>query len=372
VSPHRPATVLITIPNFLTAGSGPVVVDLAERLDRARFTPVVGVRARAHNARERRLEDAGVEIIEVDLRVAARPVPTLPLRARRAGSTLRRRGIDLVHSFDYSDDYTEALVARAAGAAYVSTKKNASWGSRAWFLRSALSHRIVAFDEDMLGRFFSHPLLRGRVRLIPPGVDVDHFADLPDRAASRRVLGVPDDAVVVGCVANILRLKNQVLLVRALPSDARVHLILAGPVRDEGYRAEIESTAAERGVADRVHLVGPMDDVRPVLAVSDVFGFVSRSEGSPVSVVEAMSAGLPTLGSTIPGMVTLLEGADAAILVDPDDVAGATAALAALCRDADRRREMGSRAAAVARTRRSVDLAVARTEALYLELLRTR
>lgn len=366
-----PWTVLFTIPNFVTAGSGRALVNVAERLDRNLFTPIVGVKYTADAPLELRLRDLGIDVIEIDLAVPARPYATLPIRAWHAGRELRRRNVALVHTFDYGDSYSEALSVRSAGARYVSTKKNMGWGSRAWFLRSLFSDRIAVQNEEMFRRFFTHPLLRNRTRYVPRGVVVDHFAVGSDRAEARRRFGIPDDALVVGSVASIQDRKNQLLLVRALPTRPDVHLLLAGPLFDEDYFERMVTEATERGIIDRVHVVGELDDVRPALAASDVFALVSRAEGSPVALIEAMSAGLPVLATTIPGVSELLTGSDAAVLVDPDDVPGAVAALDELSTDAEQRRRMGAAAQNLVRVRRSIDLEVARTESLYLELMWT-
>lgn len=364
-----PWNVLLTIPNFVTAGSGRALVNIAERLDRNQFTPVVGVRHTADAPLERRLAASGIEVIEVDLAIHPKPYPTLPYRAWRAGRVLKRRNIAVVHSFDYGDSYTEALAVRSAGARYVSTKKNMGWGSRAWFLRSLFSDRIAVQNEEMFRRFFTHPLLRSKTRYVPRGVVVDDFRSGADRSEARARFGVPDDAVVVGCVASVQDRKNQLLLVAALPDRPDVHLLLAGPVIDADYRDRVVSAATERGVADRVHLVGELDDVRPALSASDVFALASRAEGSPVALIEAMSAGLPVLATTIPGVSELLEGSEAAVLVHPDDPNGAAIALEYLCGDENRRAEMGLAAEALVRSSRSIDLEVARTKSLYLELM---
>lgn len=364
-----PWNVLLTIPNFVTAGSGRALVNLAERLDRNHFTPIVGVKYTADAPLERRLSDAGIEVIEIDLAIAPKPYPTLPLRARLAGRQLRRRNISLVHTFDYGDSYTEALAVRSAGARYVSTKKNMGWGSRSWFLRSLFSDRIAVQNEEMFRRFFQHPLLRSKTRYVPRGVAVEHFQSGPTRSEARARFGLPDDAIVVACVASLLENKNQLMLVRSMPVRPDVHLLLAGPNRDTGYTDRMIAKATECGIADRVHLVGELDDVRPALAASDVFALASRAEGSPVALIEAMSAGLPVIATTIPGVRELLSGSDAAILVDPDDVAGVTDALARLTADNDLRTSMGAAAEALVRSRRSIDLEVARTESLYVELM---
>lgn len=364
-----PWNVLLTIPNFVTAGSGRALVNLAERLDRNLFTPIVGVKYTADSPLEQRLADLGIEVIEIDLAVPPRPYTTLPLRARNASRELRRRNVALVHTFDYGDSYTEAVTTRLGGAFYVSTKKNMGWGSRAWFLRSFFSNRIAVQNLEMLRRFFSSRLLRSKTRYIPRGVVVEHFQNGPTRSEGRAQFRLPEDAIVVTSVASIHGPKNQRLLVNALPNRPEVHLLLAGPVVNETYAAAVRSDAEMRGLSDRVHLVGELGDVRPALAASDVFALASRAEGSPVALIEAMSAGLPVLATTIPGVTELLTGSPAAVLIDPDDLIGARAALSSLCVGPHIRSSMAQAAESLVRSRRSIDLEVARTESLYLELL---
>ncbi len=370
VTAGPPWRVLFTIPNFVTAGSGETLANLAEGLDPATFTAMVAAARTAGAPLEERLLAAGIDVLELDLRVAPKPYVTLGLRAWRMSRKLRALDVSVVHSFDYSDLYTEAIVARMAGAKYVSVKKNMGWGSRAWFLRSLFSDRIAVQNVAMLRRFFSNRLLRSRVRFIPPGVVVDNFSPRGDRDAFRAELGLPANAIVVTSVANIGRNKNQELLIRALPADERVHLLLVGPNHEPDYWDELVALAASLGVSSRVTLTGGLADVRPALWSSDVFALVSRKEGSPVAILEAMSARLPILASAIPGVTEFLQGSVAATLVDPDDVDAAAQALASLCGDESLRRGQG-RAGEVQVQDRSIRVEVARTESMYFELLWT-
>ena len=71
-------------------------MNVAERLDRNHFTPIVGVKYTADSPLEARLRDLGIEVIQIDLAVPPRPYTTLPLRARRAGRELRRELLWLI------------------------------------------------------------------------------------------------------------------------------------------------------------------------------------------------------------------------------------------------------------------------------------
>jgi glycosyltransferase involved in cell wall biosynthesis len=356
--------VLYTIPNLDTAGSGAAMLAVARRLDRDRFLPAVCVSERRGTPLEAEVQAAGIALHEVPTTVPARPYHRLPGRVR-AVARLVPGGFDLWHSFHYLDDYTEPLVARAAGCRrWLYTKKNMSWGSRAWRARTRLARAVVAQNPTMVDRFFA-----GRATLIPVGVDTKRFRPGSDPAWRDR-LDLDDDEVLVGHVAHLLPNKNQADLVRALAkSAANVHLALAGAPRDEAYAGEVERLVADLGVADRVHLVGPVDDVRPLLHASDLFAFASHEEACPVAVLEAMASGLPVVSTDSAGTRHLVTDGEEGTLVPVGDVGSLAAAIDALAGDPGRRARCGTAARARAEAEHSVDLEAERYAALYASVL---
>ncbi len=126
----KPVPILYTIPNFDTAGSGQALLNVVARLDRRRFAPSVCVLRRGGQL-EGEIERLGIPLLESPFTVEARPLVTLPSRARQAAAAFRGRGFALWHSYHYLDDYTEPLVARFAGVrAWIYTKKSMSWNRR--------------------------------------------------------------------------------------------------------------------------------------------------------------------------------------------------------------------------------------------------
>lgn len=117
------------------------------------------------------------------------------------------------------------------------------------------------------------------------------------------------------CVGRLTRLKNLETIFRALApiSDKSWRLDVLG---DGPLRPELEHLAGQLGISDRVSFLGYVDDVPRRIASCDLFLFPSQKEGLPLALLEALSAGVPTLASDIPPNRELAEPND-----DPDDIA---------------------------------------------------
>lgn len=372
-----PCSILFTIPNFITAGSGRAMVNIIERLDRRKFSPAVCVR-RKGGALDRYVEELGVPLLEQPFTVSARPYATLLMRARRAARGFQPHQFDLWHSFHYSDDFTEPIIARMAGATgWVYTKKNMNWHRRSWYMRTLLATRVAAQNADMVSEFFAGRWWRKRVRLIPRGVDTTRFCPNGRHAGGLRDrLGVHADQVLFGCVAHLVAVKGHPTLLEALAQVPGAHLVVAGQPLDKEYVASLHDKVRDLEIEDRVHFVGPVGDVAQLLSELDAFVLPTwarwRMEGCPVSLLEAMSAALPCVATDIPGSRDVIEHARSGWLVAPEDVNELAGALEHLARDASLREQLGKAGRSRVLERFTIEREVAAHEALYEELGRTK
>ncbi|MGZ4415269.1 MAG: glycosyltransferase, partial [Gaiellaceae bacterium] len=113
-------------------------------------------------------------------------------------------------------------------------------------------------------------------------------------------------------------------------------------VGDGPERERVEDELARRSLAGRVRLLGERDGVPSLLADADVFVLASRSEGLPLSVIEAMAAGLPVVASDVGGLRELVLESQTGVLVPSGDPAALADALRPLLRDRALRRRLGS------------------------------
>jgi glycosyltransferase involved in cell wall biosynthesis len=304
--------VLYTIPNFDTAGSGKALLKIAERLDANRFEPEICC-----------MHDQGAFFKEVQ--ASGIPVHIFPYTAdmsQRVSGLLhvwkvsmffRSLKPDLIHSFHYAPDYSEALAAKLAGVKWVYTKKNMNWGGssrNSWRLRSWLADGIIAQNTDMMRDFFTG---WKKVALVPRGVDIEAYVP-PVYEAPEVYLSTADQIRwTLICVANIVPVKGIDILLQAFntmsAANPGLHLFIVGD--DSNDHAKDLKRYAALNLPGKVTFTGKVQDVSYYLQKSDIFILPTlnegRQEGSPVALLEAMAAGLPVIASDVAGIRDQLE-----------------------------------------------------------------
>ncbi len=170
-----------------------------------------------------------------------------------------------------------------------------------------------------------------RVRYVPNGIDLARFVS----GASR-----PGGPAVIGTVAALRPEKNLGRLIRAfatLASAPPCRLVIVG---DGPERASLHTLAAGLGLADRVTFAGHLSRPEPAYAGFDIFALASDTEQMPLSVLEAMAAGLPVAATDVGDVAAMLSEPNRTCVVPPDDSALA-GALARLLADPALRRGIG-------------------------------
>jgi glycosyltransferase involved in cell wall biosynthesis len=167
-------------------------------------------------------------------------------------------------------------------------------------------------------------------------------------------------------VGRLKRPKDFLTLVRALAALGPGSFAEALIVGDGPDRAAIEREISRLGLEDRVRLAGERSDVPELLAAADVFVLSSASEGLPLSVMEAMAAGLPVVASAVGGIPELVIDGETGLLVPAGDATELTAALERVLLDRQLRRRLG--AAGRARAENAFDIASFRSA--HLEVYR--
>lgn len=205
-----------------------------------------------------------------------------------------------------------------------------------------------------------------KVHLIPNGVDTARFARKPRRDVLPRLVKRPREKWL-GTFAGLRPVKNLPRLVRAfatLPDEWQLVIAGEGPERET-----ILAAARAAAVDDRVHLVGFVADPASLIGLFDLFALASDSEQFPISVVEAMAAGLAVASPAVGDVALMLAPANAPYVTDPGDDEALGEALRALAADAALRERIGRDNRARARAEYDEAAMAERHAALYARVM---
>ena len=178
-----------------------------------------------------------------------------------------------------------------------------------------------------------------KVHRISNGIDIQRYLK-PPAAGAFPGLDKREGEVVVGTIAGLRAVKNLPRLVRAVAAAGpNVKLAIAG----EGpQRAAIMAEAERLGINDRIIMPGFMKDPSAFVGLFDIFALSSDSEQYPISLVEAMAAGLPAVCTDVGDVRNIVAEANRPFIVAKDDEAEFAAALSNLALDCGLRQKIGA------------------------------
>lgn len=223
-------------------------------------------------------------------------------------------------------------------------------GKRNWYRRVALGRAsALVVCSESLERIalaeWHQP--RGRVTRIANGIATAAYGARPRLDALPRIVKRPGE-FWLGTLAGLRPVKNLPRLVRAfaqlpqkLPQTQPEawHLVILGQGNEA---AAIREEAQRLGVGARVHLPGHVAEPAKVMGLFDLFALSSDSEQFPVSVIEAMAAGLPVVSTDVGDVRSMLAEANRPFLAPPQDEGALAGALAALAGDPGLRSRLGA------------------------------
>jgi glycosyltransferase involved in cell wall biosynthesis len=379
---------LIHILHVLTSlrlgGAERVIGDLVARTDPARFRHTVAYLHPPHGLADQ-LRASGAEPICLDA-----PTNRGWLQAAKAlRPILRDRKPDLIQTASFDGHLAARLAGLGLGLPQLSWLVSmdydpASVKAAGWPLRSNIARKwLDGSTAKVAGARFvacSGAVRRSaaeqlripdaRMDVIYNPVDPETVRVEPgDADALRRSLGLPDDAFVYFTVGRMDAPKDHDTLLRAFARVAAAqpgaHAVILG---HGALETVLPERAAALGIADRVRFVPSAPRIAPFLDLADAFVFPSLLEGLPVSLLEAMLAGLPAIASDIePHVEVMRDGGNGLIFPRGSDEALA-AAMNRLYGDAALRARLGAAAKAEAAATFTTGVIVPQWEALYERL----
>lgn len=357
-------------------GAEHLTMQIAERLDPERFESMVCATRHSASEQEKQtvteaaeaLDAAGVRFLGLNRHTRAHFWAWRPLI-----SLLRKERVDVIHAHKFGSNIWGVVFGRLCGVPVVVTHEH-GWGfegkakmviDRELIARG--SNAFIAVSREDRRRMIELERIKPQdavfvangIPALPP----------PSGRDVRAELGIGADDLVVTTVGFLRRPKAMDVLIEAAaqlaPRFPRLKVLIVGEGADRPiYEALIEKL----GVGDTVKLLGLRSDVPDLLAETDVSVLSTNSEGSPLSVMEYMDAGLPVVGTRVGGIPDLIDDGVQGLLVEPGDPDGLAQAIGRLLDDPDEARRMGERGRERRRREFDIDVMVRNLENLYLEL----
>ncbi|HET9146512.1 MAG TPA: glycosyltransferase [Acetobacteraceae bacterium] len=337
MTPARPLTLLSVFSTFAVGGPQVRFAALANHFGR-RYRHLVVAMDGATAARERL--DAGLDI---DF------LPVAPRQGKTFGNLppfyrmLRALRPDMLVTYNWGAiDW--ALTNLAAGIRHVHIEDGfgpeeaeRQLPRRALIRRLTLRRSMVVLPSRTLERIALDDwrLPHARLRYVPNGIDLERLGT-PGSGWRERFAG---EGPVVGTVAALRPEKALDRLLRAfaaLPGPAGLVIAGNGPARPG-----LERLAAELGVAERVYFPGHVSELGALYSAFDIFALSSDTEQMPLSVIEAMAAGLPVAATDV-GDVRLMVAPENAGFIGPRDDGALARSLGRLIGDAELRTRLGA------------------------------
>lgn len=357
--------VLITVRELDQGGIERDVAKIATHLDRSHFDPHV-MAFWAHGFRYDELRAAGVPVIEIPVR-SLTSFETLRL-AGNLRRYIKQHGFHVVHSYDASYVFA-CSVAHLSGVpvtigsqlSYLDTvdERTQMWLRLGRHVPDAMLGNCEAMRRYLIDDWH---VREDRVEMIYNGVDTTQFYPPASRAAK---------ASTIGIVCALRVEKNLPLLQRAFAkvhsSHPEVRLVIVG----SGVELKpLQDNAARLGITEALDFVPATRDVPDWLRKMDIFVLPSYSEAFSNSLLEAMACGCAVVASRVGGLPELTGSNEERGLLFPSGDAEALAAqLQRLIANDALRLDLGAKAAKFAKESLSIEIAAARTAAMYERLL---
>jgi glycosyltransferase involved in cell wall biosynthesis len=330
-----------------TPGGGPKhVYDLVRELPRSEFDVVVG--APRDGIFFERFQALGLRVVEFPRRRLGLGHLLLAIRL------IRQFNIVVVHTHGKGPGLYGRVAAWWTGVSAVHTFHGihyANYSPIGRWLYLALERRLSRLSRTIINVSASQSVEGLGLRLfraeqnavVVNGIAPEEISRvMSESPVSRESLALTADDVVLGCITRFDPIKRLEVLLAALQQLGgrlpRVTLLLVGAGTEED---RIRRLTFDMGLQDRVIFTGFLENPARVYPALDLYVTASQKEGLPLSLVEAMCAGLAVVATDVPGHRDVVIHGETGLLVPPNDSAALSDAIAGLITDPVRRREMG-------------------------------
>ena len=329
ISVSTPALKVMHVVQCLDIGGlEKVVIELARRLDRNRFSPEI-------------LCLGGCDIDYTDaLYQDGIAIHVMKKKHRydlfyfiRVANFIRRRKICIIHAHSGCFFYAALFALLGRVRTFIFTAHGLPVLNR-WQdiiednIAGVLCDTVVAVSDEIKAVLSRRmPFAKKKIRVIYNGVDTELFRPFPGKNDARQMAkryNLPDDVFIIGSVGRLEPVKNYAMFLQAaanlhMNGSQAIHVVLVG---EGSERAKLEQLAADLGITGNVTFLGKQYAIHEVVPLFKVFVLSSLTEGTSISLLEAQSSGVPAVVTDVGGNSHIIrQGINGFLCAVNDDIA---------------------------------------------------
>jgi len=266
----------------------------------------------------------------------------------RLVSIIRKEGIQLLDTQNPQSKLWGSISAGLTGAALVSTlnswyaneHSSGSWRGKLYAMielgTNFFLDRYVVVSRSIRDALIQRGIMPDKIDLIYNAVETDQVPPVVEGNSIIESLGLPSDRIVLVAAGRLTWAKGYEDLIQALTvlvrEDDRIRCLVAG---DGELRESLEAMIEQAGLSRHVILLGHLsrEKVLSLIAAGDIFVMPSRSEGTPIALLEAASLKKPIMATSVGGIPELVKSEEECLLVEAGDVPGLVKGIRRLIQD---------------------------------------
>lgn len=300
----------------------------------------------------------------------------------RLREMLRERNVCLVQTYFESADLFGAIASRLAGVTTICSSRRdmgilrtAKHNFLYRLLTPLYSHVFAVSEKVARWHGDQDRITAKKMSIVHNGVALERYELSPHTSELRIAHAFPDDALLVTTVANINPWKGIDVFIKAAAivhrQNPKAMFAIGGDWTDREHLQQLQDMVHDSNLEDCVRFLGRVENIPGLLHDSHVFALLSRSEGFPNVVIEAMAARLPVVATDVGGTSEAVIDGVTGYLVTNEDYQAAADHITALLNDRTHRAYMGNTAREIVEKRFSIQAMVAQHVEVYDALLTT-
>ncbi|GAK59426.1 glycosyl transferase, group 1 [Candidatus Vecturithrix granuli] len=377
---HTPLRVIQLVLSLVFGGTEKLVYDIVQRIDKLRVSPVICCFDKLGHFGE-------------ELQHHGYPIYLLNRKSgidwglvKRINGVIQQERIDVIHAHQYTPYFYGLMASLYSRLIQAEQKPRLIFTEHGRFypdqrkikrvlinpILSRFTDEIVTISEstkESLIKYENFPA--HKIKVIYNGIDLKQFSHVGDPLTKKRELGLQPHYNVIGIVARLDPIKNHPILLQAfeqiLQHLPETYLIIVGDGPEE---ERLRNIVQSRDLTDKVRFLGARSDISELLHVFDIFALSSFSEGTSVTLLEAMGAGLPIVATRVGGNPEVVREHETGFLVESNNAEEMANMLIKLLQDTKMRHKMGLAGKKWVEINFSLDLMVKAYTDLYFKVAR--